>query len=217
MTFDIIGHVFDVRTQNYFDATFPQVVAIRRDVGEIVGNEANPVSQMRENREDLKHAKRTGVPVRHGQMMVDNKNTFIPLRELFQRSNVAVGRFGGESFLPLRCERLSVNFLMLLRASRYVSSTGRSFEMEHLAERLIKHFESGRSYLESQICVFVVGGNITTIKPADPLEKRFREHKAGGGTIIYLTQEIVFWFARIIEFPAIPTRTIPPDNPAGFL
>src|SRR5207248_3762259 len=120
--------------------------------------------------------------------------TFIPLRELFQRSNVAVGRFGGESFLPLRCERLSVNFLMLLRASRYVSSTGRSFEMEHLAERLIKHFESGRSYLESQICVFVVGGNITTIKPADPLKKRFREHKAGGGTIIYFTQEIVFWF-----------------------
>src|SRR5437868_14092235 len=101
---------------------------------------------MRENREHLKHAKRTGVPVRHGQMMVDNKNTFIPLRVLFRRSNVAVGRFGGESFLPLRCERLSVNLLILLRASSYVSSTGLSFDMEHLAERLIKHLESGSLY-----------------------------------------------------------------------
>ena len=116
------------------------------NVSQVVRDEGDTVAKLMKDREDLKHAKRTGVPVRHGQRMVDNKNTFIPLRELFQRSNVAVGRFGGESFLPLRCERLSVNFLMLLRASRYVSSTGRSFEMEHLAERLIKHFESGRSY-----------------------------------------------------------------------
>src|SRR5207244_6247713 len=154
--------------------------------GEVVGNEGNAVAELVKNAQNLEHAKRTGVPVWHGQMMVDNKNAFTSIRQLLQRPDVAVSRFRGENFLPFRCERLSVDLLVLLRASRYVSSTGRSFEMEHLAEGLIKHFKSARAYLESQIGVLVVGGNIPVIKTTYALEERFREHKASGRTIIYL-------------------------------
>src|SRR6185437_11578003 len=96
-------------------------------------------------------------------------------------------------------------------------AVGDALEMDHFRGRLVIDFPPRLAYPKCEIGILAVGRRITFVEPAEPFEQRPLDQQRRAGTIVGFAQIVVLRLARLVVAAEIPSRTVAPQNAAGFL
>ena len=76
---------------------FRKLIGIGRNIHEVIREKSDMMSKPIKNRKYLEHSERSGIAIRHGQMMIDDQDAFFSWLGAVEGNEIAVFRLGSTS------------------------------------------------------------------------------------------------------------------------